>query len=228
VLSGLTAFPLESELQLLASLLPDAGQPHPSMFTRWIVTVRNGLIETNAKYPFLAYGTDWLAFAHLVIAVAFIGPLRDPVRNVWVIDFGLIACAAVIPLALIAGQVRGIPFGWRLIDCSFGVFGAISLLLARQAVIRAVREKRQDTAFTCGPVLPVAFSEAFSRGRGSAVRRVFFSQGRFSGYVKIIYERASYISAPTDGPAGGDTTATRRRAAPSRATEQSLVADDQR
>jgi hypothetical protein len=135
--SGLTAFPLESELRTLASLLPDAVQHNPSVFTWWIVTVRDGLVDTNAKYPFLAYGTDWLAFAHLVIAVAFIGPLRDPVRNRWVIDFGLIACAAVIPMALIAGQVRGIPFGWRLIDCSFGILGAIPLVLARRAVKRA-------------------------------------------------------------------------------------------
>jgi len=49
------------------------------------------------------------------------------VRNKWVITFGLIACAGVIPLALIAGQVRGIPFAWRLIDCSFGVVGGIPL-----------------------------------------------------------------------------------------------------
>ena len=29
----------------------------------------------------IAYGTDWLAFAHITIAVAFLGPLKDPVRN---------------------------------------------------------------------------------------------------------------------------------------------------
>jgi hypothetical protein len=75
----------------------------------------------------MAYGTDWLAFAHLVIAVAFIGPLRDPVRNIWVIEFGLIACVAVFPLAFIAGSVRGIPFYWQLIDCSFGVGGGALL-----------------------------------------------------------------------------------------------------
>ncbi|SCF41963.1 hypothetical protein [Micromonospora mirobrigensis] len=34
----------------------------------------------------MLYGTDWLAFAHLVLAVAFWGPLRDPVRNVWVVQ----------------------------------------------------------------------------------------------------------------------------------------------
>jgi len=127
VLSGLTAFPLETELKFVAGLLP---APDQCALSAWIHRVRDALVETNAKYPFLAYGTDWLAFAHLVIAIAFIGPLRDPVRNIWVIQFGLIACVAVIPLALIAGPIRGIPFGWRLIDCSFGVFGFIPLWFA--------------------------------------------------------------------------------------------------
>jgi hypothetical protein len=39
----------------------------------------------------------------------FIGPYLDPVRNKWVVTFGLIACAGVIPLALIADHIRGIP-----------------------------------------------------------------------------------------------------------------------
>jgi hypothetical protein len=136
VLSGLTAFPLETELRLLTSVLPDADQPRPSVLTQWILAVRDALADTNARYPFMAYGTDWLAFAHLVIAIAFLGPLRDPVKNVWVVDFGLIACACVIPLALIAGQVRGIPWWWRFLDCSFGVFGAIPLLIVRRMIGR--------------------------------------------------------------------------------------------
>jgi hypothetical protein len=101
--------------------------------------VLDGTTATNRIYPFLAYGTDWLAFSHLVIAVAFIGPLRDPVRNRWVLAFGVIACAGVVPLALIAGQVRGIPFYWRLIDMSFGVFGALPLLLCLHYVRRLER-----------------------------------------------------------------------------------------
>ena len=138
ILSGLTAFPLETELKIVAGLLP---APDQCALSAWIHRVRDALVETNAKYPFLAYGTDWLAFAHLVIAIAFIGPLRDPVRNIWVIQFGLIACVAVIPLALIAGPIRGIPFGWRLIDCSFGVFGFIPLWLA----LRWARELDQSS-----------------------------------------------------------------------------------
>jgi integral membrane sensor domain MASE1 len=31
----------------------------------------------------------------------------------------------VIPYALVFGALRGIPFWWRLIDCSFGVFGFV-------------------------------------------------------------------------------------------------------
>jgi hypothetical protein len=89
--------------------------------------VHHALSESNAQCPFLAYGTNWLAFAHLVLAVLFTGPYRDPVRNNWIITFALIACGRVIPLALIAGHVRGIPFPFRLIDCSFGVFGAVPL-----------------------------------------------------------------------------------------------------
>ncbi len=137
MVSGITAFPLQTELGWMASLL-QTGLLRPIAASTgllpWIERVYQGLSATNARYLFLAYGTDWLAFAHLAIAVAFIGPWIDPVRNKWVITFGLVACAGVIPLALIAGYVRGIPIGWRLIDCSFGVFGAIPLLLCRRSI----------------------------------------------------------------------------------------------
>jgi hypothetical protein len=144
-LSGITAFPLQTELGWLVSLLrtswlqPIAESVH---LLPWVERVNEGLTATNAYYPFLAYGTDWLAFAHLVIAVAFIGPYIDPIRNKWVITFGLIACGGVIPLALIAGPIRGIPFGWRLIDCSFGVCGAIPLLLCNRLVSKMERVLR--------------------------------------------------------------------------------------
>ena len=142
VLSGLTAFPLESELRWAAVILHSSPAPQllPGL-VEWVDRVRDALIVTNDRYPFLAYGTDWLAFAHLVIAVAFIGPLRDPVRNIWVIQFGIIACAGIIPLALIAGSVRGIPLGWQLIDMSFGVIGAIPLVIVYRLIRRLEREQ---------------------------------------------------------------------------------------
>jgi len=129
VVSGATAIPLESELRVLSNWTGNS-----SGFGRWVTRIHEALLETNAKYPFIAYGTDWLAFAHFVIAVAFIGPLRNPVKNLWVVEFGMIACALVVPFALCAGGMRGIPFGWRLIDCSFGVFGIIPLWLCRKYI----------------------------------------------------------------------------------------------
>jgi hypothetical protein len=125
ILSGVTAFPLQHELDFLASSINPDGAHSDLVF--WILTVRDGLRETYTRYPWLAYGTDWLAFAHIAIAIFFIGPWIDPGRNVWILKAGLIACVLVIPLALTCGSIRQIPFGWRLIDCSFGVFGAVPL-----------------------------------------------------------------------------------------------------
>ena len=129
--SGVTAFPLLHELNWVVSAL-GLNDPASSLasngFAAWVLAVQRGLAESYAAHPWIAYGTDWLAFAHGVIAIFFIGPWIDPVRNVWVLKAGLIACGLVLMLALIAGPIRGIPFGWRLIDCSFGVFGAMPLI----------------------------------------------------------------------------------------------------
>jgi hypothetical protein len=143
MLSGITAFPLVWEAGVLDRLL-GTGSQVASVFpdlSQWITRVHRGLVETDAQYPFILYGTDWLAFAHIVIAIAFWGPLKDPVKNIWVIEFGMIACGLVIPLALICGPLRGIPPFWRLIDCSFGVLGIIPLWLARKDVDRLVRRR---------------------------------------------------------------------------------------
>lgn len=131
IASGVTAFPLLHELELLARMLGIPADATPAALSGlqfWIATVRDGLRDVHASYPWLAYGTDWLAFSHIIIALFFIGPWRDPVANAWVLHVGLVACAAVIPLAMICGPIRGIPFYWQLIDCSFGVFGAVPLL----------------------------------------------------------------------------------------------------
>ncbi len=139
VLSGVTAFPLQWELGLLTRWLDAAlGAPEGSL-RWWIARVNDGINSTYASYPFLGYGTDWLAFGHIVIAMFFIGPLRDPVANSWVLRVGLVACAGVIPLALICGPIRGIPMYWRLIDCSFGVFGAIPIWWCLRLIRRLER-----------------------------------------------------------------------------------------
>ena len=131
LVSGITAFPLLAEMRLLASWLGLADATTPvgySGLNFWILTVKLGLEDMYARYPWIAYGTDWLAFGHIVIALFFIGPFVRPAGSRSVIYAGIAACVLVIPFALICGAVREIPFYWRLIDCAFGVFGLIPLL----------------------------------------------------------------------------------------------------
>jgi hypothetical protein len=135
VLSGATAIPVRWEVDMLWQLGGFdrvACEEELSVVGKWLMNVRVALADTDAAHPLLFYGTDWLAFGHFVIALAFVGALRDPVRNRWLFDFGLLACLLVIPYALMFGALRGIPFWWRLVDCSFGVFGSIPLWLCRK------------------------------------------------------------------------------------------------
>lgn len=135
VVSGLTAFGVETQMRLALPYFPS----EETALGAWLWKVYRALQDTNYRYPFLSYGFDWLAFAHIVIAVAFIGPWRDPLRNQWVIHFGMIACVMVFPLALVMGGYRGLPLGWRLVDCSFGVGGLIVLGYCNSLINRLAR-----------------------------------------------------------------------------------------
>ncbi len=131
VVSGLTAFPLRAELAAVSNLL---GIPDPSAYAslhglrHWIAFVSFGLQQTYAHFPFFGYASDWLGFGHLVIALFFVLPLIDPRRYRGVLNIGVIACAGVFFIALVCGPIREIPWFWRLIDCGFGLLGAIPLL----------------------------------------------------------------------------------------------------
>jgi hypothetical protein len=130
VISGVTAFPLLGELEMLARWLGVGEATSAAGHTGleyWILTVKFGLQEMYAAHPWIAYGTDWLAFGHIVIALFFVGPLLRPEGSRQILLTGMAACVLVIPLALICGEVRGIPFYWRLIDCSFGICGIVPL-----------------------------------------------------------------------------------------------------
>lgn len=138
LLSGLTAVPLVWEVGVLDHWMgpgTSLSQWWPAM-SQWISKIHAGLNDTQSEHPFLFYGTDWLAFAHVVLAIAFWGPIRDPIRNVWVIHFGMIACILVLPTALVMGPLRGIPSFWQWIDCSFGIVGIIPLWLSHEYVRR--------------------------------------------------------------------------------------------
>lgn len=137
IVSGVTAFPIQTELNMLCNILGiDQSLPSSNYegLQHWIAKVTESITYINIHYPFLAYGYDWLAFAHIVIAVAFVGVFFKPVRNIWIVYFGMIACIGVLPLAFICGSIRQIPFYWQLIDCSFGVFGIIPLYILHRYI----------------------------------------------------------------------------------------------
>lgn len=140
-LSGITAFVVETGLAWIISL----SSENTSALYTWLRECYDAIHFTNSKYPFIAYGFDWLAFGHLVIAIFFIGALKDPVKNIWVIKTGCIACVLVIPLAFIAGHLRQIPVFWRLIDCSFGVIGIIPLVICYRKVLALEKIENANT-----------------------------------------------------------------------------------
>jgi hypothetical protein len=147
VLSGLTTIPIQWEMDLLHNTIGEGTfmeRMWPAL-AQWISFIHQGVMATAQEYPFMLYGLDWLAFAHIVIGIAFIGPLRDPVKNLWVIEFGMIACILVIPTALIFGPMRGIPFFWRLIDSAFGVFGILPLWLTHRTILRIIALEQHGT-----------------------------------------------------------------------------------
>ena len=122
ILSGISALPLQWELSVLDHWLGDRAE-----LGNFVSYTRSGIVETYSRFPFFGYATDWLAFGHFVIAAFFSLPFSNPIKYRGILNVGLVACAGVIVLALICGPIRGIPFFWTLIDCSFGIFGAIPL-----------------------------------------------------------------------------------------------------
>ena len=142
LVAGVTAIPLETELDFAARVLNAsdlAPEQASSGFVRWVLLVREGVHATNTTYPFMSYGTDWLAFAHIVLAIAFLGCVNHPLRNSWLFTLGMIASVLVVPWALVMGEVRQIPMGWRLIDCAFGVLAFVPCWLC----VRWTREMQQ-------------------------------------------------------------------------------------
>lgn len=120
LLSGITAFPLLTEIDFLFL----HRNVFPSFLTGWIEQLYGNIHQTPAV---MLYGTDWLAFAHIIISLFFIPVYINPVQYKANLLVGMTACLLVFPLAFICGPVRGIPFFHQLIDCSFGVFGFLYL-----------------------------------------------------------------------------------------------------
>ncbi|TCJ14295.1 hypothetical protein EPD60_09855 [Flaviaesturariibacter flavus] len=138
LLSGLTVWPADAELRFALRITGTEGA-----VGQWLQRVHSAYTRVGSESGFLFYGYDWLAFAHVILAGLFVGPWLDPVRNRWVIQFGLGACAAILPLAFICGTLRGIPFWWQLVDCSFGVFGAALLCPCHRLALQLERDNFQ-------------------------------------------------------------------------------------
>ena len=134
--SGTTAiFPREG-LRLLSPLFAQGSAFQtiwPSM-ADWLSLVHQAIEQTYVSYPFLAYGYDWLAFGHFIISIPFLMAVRDPLRHSWVITYGISACLAVLPFAIVFGAIRGIPLFWRGVDTMFGIGGLIVLLVLRKGL----------------------------------------------------------------------------------------------
>ncbi len=134
--SGLTAIFAREGLQLLYPLFSPGSvidRLWPSM-AEWLNTVHLAVEEMYTSYPFLAYGYDWFAFGHIIISIPFLMAIRDPLRLEWVVEYGIAACIAVLPFAIVFGAIRGIPLFWRLVDTMFGIGGLLLLAILRSRI----------------------------------------------------------------------------------------------
>lgn len=127
ILSGVTAFPLVTEVNWIMKNISS----FPVYFHPWILNVYEAVHQTPS---IVLYGTDWLAFAHIIISLFFIGVYQNPLRNKFIVDVGIAACLFVFPLAFICGPIREIPFYHQVIDCCFGLFGLIPLLYTKYKI----------------------------------------------------------------------------------------------
>lgn len=127
MLSGITAFPVQTEIDFMYAHLND----FPIEFHDWINRLYYNIHSTP---DVIFYGTDWLAFAHIIIALFFVPVLLDPKKYKANLYVGMAACLLVFPLAFICGPIRQIPFFHQLIDCSFGAIGITYLYFILQKV----------------------------------------------------------------------------------------------
>jgi hypothetical protein len=142
LLNGISAVPLQTELKMLLSN-PDSL---PSFLRDWWIYVQKGVQDTTRNYRFMRYGFDWLAFAHLLIAIAFFGPLKDPIKNEWVVRWGMIASALSVVMALGWEQRRAIPFWWSCIDASIALAAFLILLLCNNWIQQLKRVTEKNSA----------------------------------------------------------------------------------
>ena len=135
VVSAVTVWPAVAQLEWGIRLIW-GDEEATGVLHLFLREVLEGLKYVEGHYPFLLYAHDWLAFAHIVLAILFAGAMRDPVRNVWVVQCGLIMCVLVPVLAGICIPIRGLPAVWFLFDAAFAPAAALPLWIALKNIRR--------------------------------------------------------------------------------------------
>ena len=137
--SGVTIWPWDIELSFAISALQAIAGPEPLI--QLLQDIQQDMRLLEQSNSFVLYVADWLAFAHLVLAVLFLMALKNPIRNVLVVRFGILCSLSVPVLAITCIPMRGIPLFWILIDSSFALC-AIPLWIA----LKDIRKLEQETA----------------------------------------------------------------------------------
>jgi len=135
LVSAITIWPAIPELKTAVRIAWGDTEP-AGVLHSFILQAIDGLEAMEADYPFMLYAHDWLAFAHIVLAILFAGAIRDPIRNIWIVQCGLIMCALVPILAGICVPIRGLPMIWFWIDCAFAPGAALPLWIAMRDIKR--------------------------------------------------------------------------------------------
>jgi hypothetical protein len=139
LLSGVTIWPASWELQTLVDVAWGPGESTGVMHG-FILRAIEAIERVGVEYPFLFYAADWLAFAMIVLAILFYGARRDPVRNVWIVQCGLIMCVLVPVLAGVCVPLRGLPLRWFWVDTAFAPAAGIPLWIALRDIRRAEKQ----------------------------------------------------------------------------------------
>jgi len=128
--SGVTIWPWEWELERILGLTSEVPVLHAV-----VEGILADMRDLRSRDSFVLYGLDWLAYAHLVLTALFVMAMKDPVRNILVVRFGLLCCLTVPLLAAICVPLRGLPWWWVFIDSSFAIC-AVPLWLALRELKR--------------------------------------------------------------------------------------------
>lgn len=140
--SGVTVWPALTELKMAVAIAWGGVEPAGVLHT-FVLRAIDGLAYVQSQYPFMLYAHDWLVFAHIVLAILFAGAIRDPVRNIWIVQCGLIMCVLVPVFAGVFVPLRGLPLRWFWFDFAFVPAAGLPLWIALRDIRRAEAERDQ-------------------------------------------------------------------------------------